>query len=84
MSAQQLQVLDAVLATAARDDVAHLQDTERELAATSVAPAFLLTEQHVLVLPVGNQSINVRALGNAGHCLETGPESPGWVEGFRQ
>ena len=39
----------------------HLQDAERELAATAVAPAFLLAEKHVLVLAVGHgASMSVR------------------------
>ena len=67
VSAQQLQVLDVVLATGPlRDDVIHLQDAERELAATAVAPAFLLAEKHVLVLAVGHRRVDVSAPGGVG------------------
>ena len=52
--AQQLQVLDVVLATTAGDVVVHFQHAERELAATTVASALLLAEQDVLVLAVGH------------------------------
>ena len=62
VSAHQLQVLDVVLATGPlRDDVIHLQNAERELAAASVAPALLLAEQDVFVLPVGHWDVDVGA-----------------------
>ena len=51
MGAQQLQVLDVVLAAdALGDDVVDLKVAERELAPASVAPALLLAEQGMLVL----------------------------------
>ena len=67
VSAHQLQVLDIVLATAAMwDDVIDFQDAAGELATTAVAPAFLLTEKDVLVLPVGHWRVNVGAPGDVG------------------
>ena len=67
MSAQQLQVLYVVLATAAAwDDVVYLQDAERKLAAAPVAPAFLLAKQDVLVLLVRHEHVDVGALGDVG------------------
>ena len=52
--------------TSSEDDVVNLQDAERELAAAPVAPAFLLAEQHVLVLAVGHRRIDVGAPGDIG------------------
>ena len=50
---QQLQVSDVVSATdALGDDVVDLEHTERELAPASVASAFLLAEQDVLVVAI--------------------------------
>ena len=67
MGAQQLQVLNVVLATGAlRDDVVDLQDAERELAATPVASAFLLAEQDVLIQTVGHRRVDVGAPGDVG------------------
>ena len=66
VSAQLLQVLDVVLATAAGNDVVNLQDGERELAAATVAPALLLAEQDVLVLAVRHRRIDVGAPGSVG------------------
>ena len=62
VGAQQLQVLDVVLAAASTgDDVVHLKDAERELAAAPVAPSFLLAAQDVLVLTEGTgASMSVR------------------------
>ena len=58
--AQQVQILNVVLAAAAlEDDVVNLKDTERELAAASVAPAFLLAEEYVLVLPVRHRRVDI-------------------------
>ena len=65
MGAQQLQVLDVVLATGAlRNNVVYLEDAERELAAASVAPALLLAEQDMLVLAVGYQGLDIGAPGD--------------------
>ena len=59
MGAQELQVLDVVLATdALGDDVVNLQDATRELVATLVAPTFLLTKKNVLVLAIGHWRVN--------------------------
>ena len=67
VGAQQLQVLDVALATGApRDDVVNLKDTERELAAASVAPAFLLAEEYVLVLPVRHRCVDIGGPGDVG------------------
>ena len=67
MGAQQLQVLDVVLATGAlRNNVVYLEDAERELAAASVAPALLLAEQDMLVLAVGYQGLDIGAPGDVG------------------
>ena len=62
VGAQQLLVLDVVLAaSSAGDDGVHLKDAERELATATIAPAFLLAEEHVLVLTVGpGASMSVR------------------------
>ena len=38
--------------------MAHFEDSERELAAASVAPALLLAEQDVLVLAVRDRRVN--------------------------
>ena len=62
VGAQQPQVLDAV-PVAAGNNVIHFEDAERELGATSVAPAFLLADHNVLVLSVGNQRVDVGASG---------------------
>ena len=67
VGAQQLQVLDVVLtAGALGDDVVHLQNAKRELAAAAVAPAFLLAEQDMLVLTVGYQGLDIGAPGDVG------------------
>ena len=67
VSAQQLRVLNVVLAAAAaRNDVVNLQDAEGELAAATVAPAFLLAAQHVLVLAVRYRRIDVGAPRDVG------------------
>ena len=53
MRTKQLQVLYVVLAIAAlRDDAVDLEHTEREFAPASVASAFLLAEQDVLVVAI--------------------------------
>ena len=44
----------------------HLQDSERKLAEAPVAPAFLLTEQDVLVQPVRHRRVDVGAPGDVG------------------
>ena len=67
VGAQQLQVLDIVLATdALGNDVVDLEDTEWELAAASVAPTLLLAEQDVLVLAVRHRRVDVSAPGYVG------------------
>ena len=67
VGAQLLQVLDVVLtAGALGDDVVHLQNAKRELAAAAVAPAFLLAEQDMLVLTVGYQGLDIGAPGDVG------------------
>ena len=66
VGAQQLQVLDVALAAAAGDDTVHLEDAERELAASPVAPAFLLAERDVLVLAVRNRRVDVDVPGDVG------------------
>ena len=48
------------------DDMVDLEDTERELAPTSVASAFLLAEQDVLVLAVGHPHVDVGTPGDVG------------------
>ena len=55
MRAQQLQVLDVVLAAAAGDDVVHLQDAGRVFTVALIVTPALLTEQSVLVPPVGHE-----------------------------
>ena len=65
VGAEQLQVLDVVLATRTlRDDMVNFQDAEGELAAAPVAPALLLAEQDVLVLAVGHRRVDVGAPGD--------------------
>ena len=49
-----------------RYDVIDLEDSERELRPAAVAEALLLAEQDVLVLAVGNGSLDVRAPGDVG------------------
>ena len=67
MGAQQLQVLDVVLSTGALgDDVVHLQDAERELAAVAVASSLLLTKPDVLILSVWHRRVDVGPLGDVG------------------
>ena len=67
VGAQQLQVLDVVLpTTTAGNDIVHLEDAERELAASPVAPVFLLAERDVLVLAVRNRRVDVGASGDVG------------------
>ena len=67
VGAQQLQVLDVILAAGALgDDVFNCQDAERVLAAAAVAPAFLLAEEDVLVLPIRGRHVNVGAPGDVG------------------
>ncbi len=46
-----------------RDYVVNLEDSEGELRPAVVADAFLLAEQDVLVLAVGNRGVNVRVSG---------------------
>ena len=49
-----------------RNNVLDGEIAERELAAAPVAPALLLTEQHVLVLALRHRRVDVGAPGNVG------------------
>ena len=65
VGAQQLEVLDVVLATGTlRNDVVDLKDAERELAAAAVAATFPLAEENLFVLAVRNWLVDVSAPGD--------------------
>ena len=62
MGAQQLQVLDVVLAAGTlRDDVVNLQLAKGELATTGAAAGILLAEQDVLVLAISDGRVYIGA-----------------------
>ena len=67
VGAEELEVFEVVgAAVGAGDDVVDLQDAEGELAAAAVAAAFLLAEEDVFVLAVGDGRVDVGATGNVG------------------
>ena len=58
LGAKQLEVFDVILTTAAlRNDVIHLQYSEGEFDAASVAPSLLLAKEDVLVLAVMHRRV---------------------------
>ena len=64
VSAQQLQVLDIVLAAGSlRNDMIDLEDAKGKIGAATVAPALLLAEENLFVLAVRNWLGDVGAPG---------------------
>ena len=70
VGAEELQVVDMVVAAGVLgNDVVHLKEAELESGVATVATAFLLAEQDVLVLAIRDRRVNVGAPGYVGSAV---------------